>query len=136
MIEPIPTSAAREALSQLANGIIPADERDAGAASVQVGARIADRLGAQLAAGIYGTGLKAAEAHAQATFGKAVTALSSEEIHQLLAHLSESLPAFFCQLRADVCSLYLSDPDVWKRIGFPGTFTEQGGHPDFDRPQP
>jgi hypothetical protein len=42
---------------------------------------------------------------------------------------------FFRQLRMDVCALYLSDPGVWARIGFPGPSTAQGGYPDFDQPQ-
>lgn len=123
------------ALSRLANGIIPSDERDAGAASVKAGLRIAERLGARLETGIYGSGLKVAEAHAQSTFGKAVKELSPDEVHHLLTYLSEFSPAFFRQVRADVCSLYLSDPDVWQRIGFPGPSTAQGGYPDFDQRQ-
>jgi hypothetical protein len=35
----------------------------------------------------------------------------------------------------DVCALYLSDPAVWQRIGFPGPSADSGGHPDFDQPQ-
>jgi hypothetical protein len=44
-------------------------------------------------------------------------------------------PAFFRQLRLDTTTLYLSDPAVWTRIGFPGPSIETGGHADFDRPQ-
>ena len=28
----------------------------------------------------------------------------------------------------DVCALYLSDPAVWRRIGFPGPSAETGGY--------
>ena len=49
--------------------------------------------------------------------------------------LREQQPGFFKQLRMDVCALYLSDPGVWARIGFPGPSSAQGGYPDFDRPQ-
>ena len=38
------------------------------------------------------------------------------------------------QLRMDVCALYLTDPGVWGRIGFPGPSVERGGYPDFDQP--
>jgi hypothetical protein len=33
----------------------------------------------------------------------------------------------------DVSALYLSDPEVWCRIGFPGPSIDSGGHPDFDQ---
>jgi len=111
-------------LSHLANGIIPADDRDSGAASVHAGPSIAARMRFSPYADIYVTGLKAANDHVRTVFGKEVKALSPEQIHELLMHLSESTPAFFRQLRADVCALYLSDPGVWKRIGFPGASTE------------
>ena len=49
--------------------------------------------------------------------------------------LRDRLPAFFKQLRLDVSALYLSDPAIWQRIGFPGPSTASGGYPDFDQPQ-
>jgi hypothetical protein len=49
--------------------------------------------------------------------------------------LRDQCPAFFKQLRMDVSALYLSDPEVWQRIGFPGPSTDRGGYPDFDQPQ-
>ena len=122
-------------LSRLANGIIPSDDRDAGAASVHAGPNIAARMRFSPFADIYVTGLQTAEDYARAVFGNEVKVLTPGQIHQLLEHLSESSPAFFRQLRADVCGLYLSDPGVWQRIGFPGTSTESGGYPDFDQPQ-
>ena len=39
----------------------------------------------------------------------------------------DASPAFFKQLRMDVCALYLSEPAVWRRIGFPGPSTRSGG---------
>ena len=61
--------------------------------------------------------------------------LDAQEIADLLRVLEEKSPAFFRQLRADTCALYMSDPGVWQRIGFPGPSTESGGYPDFDQPQ-
>ena len=42
---------------------------------------------------------------------------------------------FYRTLRADVCFVYMTDPEVCRRIGFPGPSTSTGGYPDFDRPQ-
>ena len=53
----------------------------------------------------------------------------------LMARLRDESPDFFRQLRSDVCLIYLSDPGVWQRIGFPGESVETGGYPDFDQPQ-
>jgi hypothetical protein len=122
-------------LAALANGVIPADARDAGAAAVNAGPRLAEKLAAGANAALYCPGLAAAEALAQVEFGRATTALDAAEMHELLGMLRERQPAFFRQLRADVCALYLSDPGVWARIGFPGPSTAQGGYPDFDQPQ-
>jgi hypothetical protein len=133
MSQPNPTDAA--VLAALANGIIPADARDAGAAAVGAGPRLAEKLAAGLNAALYRAGLAAAAALAQARFGRAVTDLDAAQVHDLVGALREQQPAFFRQLRADVCALYLSDPGVWARIGFPGPSTAQGGYPDFDRPQ-
>lgn len=122
-------------LTRLANGIIPSDDRDAGAALVHAGPSIAARMRFSPFADIYVAGLKASDDLARTSFGKEVKALSPEQVHTLLTHLSDSSPEFFRQLRADVCALYLSDPGVWQRIGFPGASTELGGYPDFDQPQ-
>jgi hypothetical protein len=123
------------ALAALANGIIPADARDAGAGAVNAGSRLAEKLAAGASAALYRSGLAAAMALAQARFGRTAAALDAAQIHDLLAALQDQHPAFFRQLRMDVCALYLSDPGVWTRIGFPGPSTEQGGYPDFDQPQ-
>ena len=123
------------ALAALANGIIPADETDAGAASVDAGPRLADRVRGGINASVYLRGLALAEALSQQTFGRPPARLSPTDVHGLLALLREREPAFFKQLRMDVSAMYLSDPAVWQRIGFPGPSTESGGYPDFDQPQ-
>jgi Gluconate 2-dehydrogenase subunit 3 len=134
MTQPNPTDDAA-VLAALANGIIPADARDAGAAAVGAGPRLAEKLAAGVNAALYRAGLAAAATLAQARFGRAVTDLDAAQVHELVGALREQQPAFFRQLRADVCALYLSDPGVWARIGFPGPSTAQGGYPDFDQPQ-
>src|SRR4051812_2108848 len=122
-------------LSALANGIIPADATDAGAAAVDAGPRLTERIRTGVNAGIYLRGLELARSLAHTRCGHDVSQLSPAEVHDLLAAIRDRLPAFFKQLRMDVSALYLSDPAVWQRIGFPGPSAEAGGHPDFDRPQ-
>jgi Gluconate 2-dehydrogenase subunit 3 len=123
------------ALTALANGIIPADACDGGAAVVEAGARLAERIKAGVNAAVYVKGLDVAAAAALEKYGREVSLLSPSEIHELLAMVRDRYPAFFKQLRMDVSALYLSDPGVWQRIGFPGPSTASGGYPDFDRPQ-
>lgn len=123
------------ALTALAAGIIPPDERDGGAAGVHAGAGIAERMRRGAAGPVYIEGLRAAADLARKTFSRDVASLDAAQVHQLLGLLAERSPAFFRQLRADVCSLYLSDPAVWQRIGFPGPSVAGGGYPDFDQPQ-
>jgi hypothetical protein len=123
------------ALATLANGIIPADERDAGAAAVNAGPRLAEKVAAGPSAALYRSGLSAAFALAQSKYGRPLTELETAQMCELIGALQEQQPAFFRQLRADVCALYLTDPGVWARIGFPGPSTAQGGYPDFDQPQ-
>ena len=122
-------------LSALANGIIPADARDAGAASVHAGPGIAERMRWSPFGQVYVDGLKAAQDLSRAMFDLTVQDLDAPRMHALIAKLSDEAPAFFRMLRADVCALYLSDPAVWQRIGFPGPSAERGGYPDFDQPQ-
>lgn len=123
------------ALAALANGIIPADELDAGAAAVQAGPRIAERMNEGTNTRLYADGLAAAERLARDRFAADAASLSSQQVHELLGVLREQAPAFFKQLRTDVTALYLNDPAVWQRIGFAGPSAQSGGHPDFDRPQ-
>jgi hypothetical protein len=123
------------ALAALANGIIPADDVDAGAREVGAAAILAQRIDAGVNAKVYLDGLRLAEAVSVQRFGAPVESISGEQVHQLLGLLRAEMPGFFKQLRMDVCALYLSDPAVWERIGFPGPSTETGGYPDFHLPQ-
>ena len=116
-----------ELLAALANGIIPADVIDSGAAAVNAGPRLAQQMQTGPHAALYRQGLDAAEA--------IVEALGPVDIARVLGLLRERAPAFFAQFRMDVSALYLSDPEVWRRIGFPGPSTRSGGYPDFDQPQ-
>jgi hypothetical protein len=115
-------------LEKLANGMIPSDEMDEGAAAVNAGMRIADRVDQGINAKLYETGLQFLE-------GKNVLGMNDAQIHELLGFLRETVPGFFKQLRMDVSGLYLSDAGVWERIGFPGPSSESGGYPDFDQEQ-
>jgi hypothetical protein len=133
MSEPILTSQDISALTALANAIIPADARDIGAASVGAGPAIAERIRQGVLARIYVDGLKTADDLARTICDRSVIELTPQQLHELIAALRDQSPAFFRQLRADVCARYLSDPDVWQRIGFPGASSEHGGHPDFDQ---
>src|SRR5262249_21117121 len=100
-------------LAALANGIIPADDRDAGAAVVHAGPSIAERMRRSPLAHIYTDGLAAARKYSAEVIGKSIPELNAAEILQLLTHLRDQSPAFFRQIRADVCALYLSDAGVW-----------------------
>lgn len=122
-------------LVMLANGIIPADELDAGAAAVNAGPRLAERMSAGINTALYADGLRRARDFAPEMFGCALVNLTPVDVHTLLERMRVEVPGFFKQLRMDVAALYLSDPDVWRRIGFPGPAIETGGYPDFDRPQ-
>jgi hypothetical protein len=122
-------------LAALANGIIPADDRDDGAAAVNAGPRLAERLEAGINAALYRQGLETAGAVAREKYGRDVRELSAPQIYDVIGLVREKLPGFFKQLRMDVSALYLSDPGVWQRIGFPGPSTASGGYPDFDQPQ-
>jgi hypothetical protein len=122
-----------EALSALADAIIPADARDAGASGVDAGRRLAARVPVSA---VYRSGLEAARALASEGFGASLGELSPEQARNVLDGLLERAPAFFKQLRMDVSALYLGDPRVSRAIGFPGPSIEQGGYPDFDQPQP
>lgn len=122
-------------LAILANGIIPADGRDPGAATVDAAGRLREKIAAGINRSLYEAGLAASVETAQSQFNKPLKALDPAEVQDLLAILRDSRPAFFRLLRMDVCTLYLSDPAVWSRIGFPGPSTAQGGYPDFDQPQ-
>jgi hypothetical protein len=123
------------ALTALANGIIPASKTDAGARAVNAGSRLAAMIEAGTNAALYLSGLETAFLISGEMHRRPVSELQSAEIHQLLGAIRERLPGFFKQLRMDVSALYLSDPAVWQRIGFPGPSTASGGYTDFDQPQ-
>jgi hypothetical protein len=123
------------ALAALANGIIPPDGIDTGAAAVNAGPRLAEKIEAGVNASLYLQGLKLAEEIARQKFHRSIEQLSAAELHELLAEIREKVPGFFKQLRMDVSALYLSNADVWQRIGFPGPSTATGGYADFDQPQ-
>lgn len=131
------TSSDREAraLGVLADGIIPGDERDAGAAAVDAGPRLAHRMQNGMHAAVYAEGLCAAERAALEIFARPLTELTSAQVAAVLDRLVTVAPRFFRQLRGDVAALYLSDPGVCARIGFPGPSLVTGGYPDFDQPQ-
>jgi hypothetical protein len=120
-------------LAALVNGIIPADEADAGAAEVNAAAKIAERVAGGMNAALYEQGLALAETLSREKHNRSVAQLNVAEVYELLATIRDRLPAFFKQLRLDVSALYLSDPGVWQRIGFPGPATATGGYPDFDQ---
>jgi Gluconate 2-dehydrogenase subunit 3 len=124
-----------QGLTRLANAVIPADERDGGAEAVDAGPRLVAAIADGVNAAVYIEGLRAARELAREMFGDPIAALQPAEIHGLLLRLRERAPAFFKQLRLDVATMYLSDPAVWARIGFPGPSIATGGYPDFDRPQ-
>jgi hypothetical protein len=135
MVPSKPVTKKTEALAALASGIIPADEADAGAAAVDAGARLAEKLAAGLNQALYEHGVLAGESLAKSRFAKSVEQLTPAEMHELIGLLRSEMPAFYKQLRMDVCAMYLTDPAVWQRIGFPGPSTATGGYPDFDQPQ-
>ena len=122
-------------LNVLAKGIIPPDETDGGAAMVFAGLNAADKFRKGINAEVYAEGLRIAASLAKERYRRAVDELSPQEIHSLLGLLLDRAPAFFKQLRMDVCALYLSEPTVWQRIGFPGPSAASGGYSDFDKPQ-
>ncbi|HUS36828.1 MAG TPA: aldehyde dehydrogenase family protein, partial [Verrucomicrobiae bacterium] len=125
----------RAALDRLANAIIPADERDAGAATVNAGAQIATRIFNGINSDLYRDGLARAEQIACERFRRTITELDLAQTRDLVEILREIENPFFKQLRMDVCATYLSDPGVWQRIGFPGPSVMSGGYSDFDQPQ-
>jgi hypothetical protein len=124
-----------EVLAALANGIIPASASDAGAVTVHAGPRLAEKVAAGVNRSLYIRGLETAERLARESYGVEVPELTPAQVHDLIGRLRDEMPGFFKQLRMDVSALYLSDPGVWKRIGFPGPSSQTGGYPDFDRPQ-
>lgn len=135
MIEPKISLNDIAVLCVLANGIIPQDDRDAGAATVHAGPSIAERMRRSPYSHVYVEGLKHARELSTTLFECEVQQLGPTQVQALLAALLTQSPAFFRQIRADVCAVYLSDPSVWERMGFPGASSDTGGYPDFDQTQ-
>lgn len=129
------TQEMRALLSLLANGIIPADERDAGAQSVNAAEEIARKIEQGINTTLYRGGLELARELVREKFSVAPEMLNAKQVDELIGVLRERGAGFYKQLRMDVCAAYLSNPEVWTRIGFPGPSIEKGGYPDFDQPQ-
>src|SRR5688572_31062098 len=124
-----------EVLGSLVSGINPADEVDGGALEVGAAEKLAAKVRAGVNAALYVKGVELARSLTKEKLGVDVAGLTAGQIHELLEAVRGKLPGFFKQLRMDVSAIYLSDPAVWGRMGFPGPSAETGGHPDFDRPQ-
>src|SRR5688572_2768729 len=88
-------------LAVLANGIIPADERDTGAVSVEADKRLVARIDAGVNAQLYRAGIDRAEAVSQERFGSPLTSLNPHQVHELIGMLRTELPGFYKQLRMD-----------------------------------
>lgn len=124
-----------QTLTALANGILPADDRDNGAAEVQAGSQLAAAVEQGKNAAIYLQGIQMAESCAREKFQLFPGDLDPDQMVEVLMELKSCTPGFYKQLRTDVSTLYLSDAAVWDRIGFPGPSADFGGYPDFDQPQ-
>jgi hypothetical protein len=131
-----------------AEAIIPGDDLDAGVAVLGPGHVIAMRVRYQAQmADLYARGLAALEQSVDIMFpGRRFVDLSLAERGRVLTAMRHgaapgagwrevSSQEFYRTLRADVCFVYTTDPDVCRRIGFPGPSTATGGHADHDRPQ-
>ena len=108
MNEPSITLGDIGALAALANGIIPADDRDAGAALVHAGPSIAERMRRSPSMHIYVEGLRAARVIAREQFGQDVCELNSVQMSELLVATSAiSLPRFSASY-AQMCARFTS----------------------------
>src|SRR5687767_8922661 len=93
----------RAALDLLANAIIPADKRDAGAATVNAGAQIATRIFNGINSDLYRDGLTRAEQIAREQFQRTIAELDLAQARDVVEILRETENPFFKQLRMDVC---------------------------------
>jgi hypothetical protein len=137
------------AIAAAAEAIIPADTGDPGVAPLGPGHVIGMRARYQPhVAEFYASGLEALEESVRIMFGpdRRFAELSLSDRARVLTALRRgsapgaawrdvSCRSFYAMLRADVCFVYLTDPDVSRRIGFPGESTSRGGYPDYDQPQ-
>ena len=123
-------------LAILANGIIPADERDAGAAAVEAGPRLAEMLASGAGAAVYARRACVWPGRSHAKRSAASQARSvRREVHDLLGRLAERAPAFFKQLRDGRVRPLPERPRSVAPHRVSGTVHRTGGHPDFDRPR-
>lgn len=132
-----------------AEAIIPGDEFDGGVIELNPGYVIATRVRYQEdIADLYLKGLKGIEDSVAIMFGKErkFADLSLEERSRILKAMRRgvapgagwrdvSSQKFYTTLRSDVCFIYMTDPEVCQRIGFPGESTLKGGYPDYAEPQ-
>jgi hypothetical protein len=131
-----------------AEAIIPADDFDAGVAPLGPGQVIATRVRYQAqAAQLYVRGLAALEQSVTIMFpGRRFGDLSLAERGRVLTAMRNgaapgaawrevSSQDFYRALRGDICFVYTTDPEVCRRLGFPGPSTTAGGYPDHHRPQ-
>ena len=95
-------------LSALAEGIIPADDRDSGAAMVHAGPSIAERMRRSPSAHVYVEGLRAARALALERFGRDASKLDANAIRELLEAIRDQLPGFFRLIARPTCAAALS----------------------------
>jgi hypothetical protein len=112
-------------LNLMADAILPADDRDAG------GAPSLRHLGDRLHSPLYRDGLN----RVAAILARPLETIAPSEIQAVLEQLRQAGDPFYRQFRMDLSAEYLSDPEVWRRIGFPGPSVLSGGYPDFDQPQ-
>src|SRR4051812_16632467 len=96
------TSEQIETLSALCDGIIPPDERDAGAAAVHAAPRLGEKISAGMSTALYARGIQLADDLACSSYGRRVCKLTRVETDDLMARVRDALPGFFKQLRMDV----------------------------------
>ena len=136
-------------LAAAADAIIPGDDFDEGVAPLGPGHVIATRVRYQpQVADLYVKGLRGIADSVGIMFGpgRRFADLSLVERARVLEAMRRGVApgagwrevsshGFYLTLRADVCFVYTTDPEVCRRIGFPGESTARGGYPDYAQPQ-
>lgn len=136
-------------LAAAAEAIIPGDEFDGGVAALSPGHAIATRVRYQEhIASLYLKGLKGLDDSVAIMFwgGRKFADLRLVERRRVLQAIRRgaapgagwrevSSQSFYNTFRADVCFVYMTDPEVCQRIGFPGESTARGGYPDYAQRQ-
>ena len=95
-----------DVVKSLSNAIIPPDARDAGAAAVDAGPRLAERMRDSSQAAVYDQGLRTAQELCAGQFGRPITALTPSELDELTQQVAATEPTFFRQLRLDTTTLF------------------------------